>query len=391
MSLYWREGESPFWWYEFQVKGRKFRGSTFTDNKRAARAYEDRERVKAREEAARKPVVEPTTDADLTVTQVFGRYWLQRGINTAWKKSAEGHIRQILASLDGNKPYREIGNADVSRFVTYRKEVGRLYRTRSDNTEPMDDETRRKAKRKRSKGALVLTRKGDVSEATINRALHLWRAVHNKARDEWEIPVRPIKWGKHKGIEAQERVRSLSTEEVKRLLDCLPRYVALAATFAIATGCRLKETYTLTWERIDINGRHCSVLTKSKRKNATRQVELSWQAIAVLDEMKCATPNAKPSDPVFDAKNRRKIFLKALKDAGLSDFRWHDMRHVFASWMAASGSTIQAVSKLLGHSGIQVTMKYAHVFRDEMQRDVNRLPQIIDTKVLPIEKKKDAG
>lgn len=390
MSLYKREG-SPFWQYEFQVQKRKFRGSTKTDNKRIARTIEERERVKARESVARDPVAEQPTDADMTVSEVFGRYWLHHGNQTKWAKSAAGHIRQILASVDPNKLYREIGNADVSRFVTYRREVGRLYRTRADKDDEMDIQARRKAKRRRSKGGLVLTRHGDVSQATINRALHLWRAVHNMARDLWEIPVRPIKWGKHKGTEPQERVRSLSTDEVKRLVSHLPRDIALAAIFAVATGCRQNETFTLTWEHIDWTNRRCLVLAKSKIKGFRRNVELSAQALAVLAEMQAASPDAKPTDLVFSAKNRRKIFLKALKEAGISDFRWHDMRHVFATWMASTGATIQTVSKLLGHSSISVTMKYVGVFRDEMQHGVNRLPQIIDTNVLPIEKRKDVG
>src|SRR5215510_9658829 len=81
----------------------------------------------------------------------------------------------------------------------------------------------------------------NLSGATINRHLELWRAVHRKARDEWELPVRPISWKLHRRKQAKERVRSITHGEARRVIGALPEHIALIVMFSFATGCRRRK------------------------------------------------------------------------------------------------------------------------------------------------------
>jgi integrase len=87
------------------------------------------------------------------------------------------------------------------------------------------------------------------------------------------------------------------------------------------------------------------------------------------------TSRNRNGDLIFsDAKtNLRKNFEAALKRAEINDFRFHDLRHTFASYLVMNGANLKVVQQLLGHKDIQMTMRYSHLSQDHLQDAINRL------------------
>jgi len=132
------------------------------------------------------------------------------------------------------------------------------------------------------------------------------------------------------------------------------------------------------WDRVDYENLQAEVFTKG---GGTRFVDLSPDAVAVLAQ--CNGNRVL----VFDATNRRKIWEAALTAAGISDFRWHDLRHTFATWLGNKTGDIGVVMKGLGHSQIGTTMKYRHVVRADVKAGVNKLPTLIEGQVVPLKRR----
>jgi integrase len=76
---------------------------------------------------------------------------------------------------------------------------------------------------------------------------------------------------------------------------------------------------------------------------------------------------------VFSLPNFRKRFIKAVNEAGIEDFTFHDLRHTFASWLVMSGVDLATVSTLMGHRTIQMTMRYAHLAPDYLAEAVAQI------------------
>lgn len=354
MSVFKRsDGKSPFYYYEFQLEGRPFRGSTKRTTEREARAVEKDERERARLDLAaeRERVTGPAT-----VDEVFARYWKAKGHKLAWSYSVERHMRDMLAFFTPDRRFAEIGNAELAAALeTY--EAGTERVNRGGKT----------------------TRPGKVAPATVNARLAVFRAIYNTARDEWELPTKGIHFKSHKRKQAKERVRNIETDKARELIAALPWHILMMAAWSFATGCRLNETETLTWPRVNFETRQAEVLTKG---GGTRFVNLGPDALHILSQ--CDRNRVY----VFDSTNRRRHWQDALKKVRLKNFRWHDMRHCFATWAGNSGTDPAVLQRLLGHADIRTTMKYRHVLRAEPQKAVERLPTLLEGSVIPMKVQK---
>jgi integrase len=267
----------------------------------------------------------------------------------------------MLAHYGKEKLFGEIGNADVASML----EAYEASTTRNN---------------RKSKNGKVSTRPGKPTPSTVNRRLAVLRRIYNKVRVEWELPVKTINWKAHTREEPRERVRHITVEQARTLLDRLPPNVMEMVAWSLATGCRLNETETLTWERVNYETRQAEVLTKG---GGTRFVTLGPDALAVLAQI----PNR--GGFVFDKRNRRKIWEAAVKAAGLEDFRFHDLRHTFAVWVGNAGADIAVVQQLLGHSKIETTLRYRKVITGEKMKAVQNLPTLIDGDVVPMKRTSD--
>ncbi len=126
--------------------------------------------------------------------------------------------------------------------------------------------------------------------------------------------------------------------------------------FTVFTGLRKNNILTFKWPQVDMAGGWVTVTVKGDKRHAVR---LAAPAKALIGTLSRDRPL------VFDTLNFRKLSETVVLDAELDDFRFHDLRHTFASWARQAGSDIAAICEALGHSDITVTMKYAHIKPDE--------------------------
>jgi integrase len=187
-------------------------------------------------------------------------------------------------------------------------------------------------------------RKGNTP-ATINRYLATMRSLLRMARDEWQwldsIPKIRMLPGE------VERDRWLTKAEADQLIAvCLPHLAAIVR-FALATGCRAREILGLEWKRVDL-ARQTAWLNLTKN-GTPRGVPLNRNAVSVLEEQigkhpqYCFTYRGEP----IKANISNKAWFSALEKAGLHDFRFHDLRHTWASWHRQSGTSCDELKELL--------------------------------------------
>ncbi len=313
MSLFKRAG-SPFWQTEIQVRSRRIIRSTGTTSRREAEAFERKLREDSRKEADRGP---RSASADLTVDEMFGRYWLEHGSKLRWAANVAAYSKRIVGIL-GPVKVAALTQVDCSALME------------------------------------TLTSEG-MGKVSRNRALSVLRAAHSMAGRRWGCPIQLIDWRAFRIREPKERVRWATRDEAFALIANLPSHIGLIVEWSLYTGLRKRETLTLSKAAVSLAKNAVEVVVKG---GATRTVQLSPAARDVLERALIANPN---SERVFDGTNLRKHFLRACAKTGLRDFHFHDLRHTFATWLRQQGTAIEIVSRALGHSSIQVTQKYAHV------------------------------
>jgi integrase len=211
-----------------------------------------------------------------------------------------------------------------------------------------------------------------VTPTRVNRYLALIRAVLRKARDEWEW----IDKAPHVQLfpEPSTRVKFLTREQAARLVQELPDHLADMVEFSLATGLRQKNVRLLQWEQVSLECKKAWVEAHASKSGRAISVPLSDQALRVLRRRKGRHPKwvfALNGKPVYCPNTR--AWRKALKRAGIEGFRWHDLRHTWASWHVQSGTSLQELMELGGWSSYQMVLRYAHLGGDHLLEAANRI------------------
>lgn len=217
--------------------------------------------------------------------------------------------------------------------------------------------------------------KSGAANATVNRMLALLRAILRRAAFDWEwldaVPkVRLLK-------EPTRRVRFLSAAEATRLLEELPFHLAQMAAFSLATGLRKSNVTGLLWAQIDL--RRCTAWIhpdQSKTRKAIA-VPLNRDAMRVLHVQLGSHPTHVFS---FAGNSVCKVstaaWKKALRRAGIEDFRWHDLRHTWASWHVQSGTPLNVLQEMGGWETQAMVRRYAHFSSQHLAAYAEMLPSL---------------
>ncbi|HET7675215.1 MAG TPA: site-specific integrase [Gammaproteobacteria bacterium] len=206
-----------------------------------------------------------------------------------------------------------------------------------------------------------------TTPATVNRYLAALSVACNIAVKEWGwIDHNPLsKVAKLK--EPRGRVRFLSDDERERLLTACreseSKDLYPAVVLALSTGARRMEILGARWPQVDFAR---ATLTLEETKNGERRVlPLAGLALDLMRER--AKIRRIDSDLVFPGTSGKKpidlrhAFDKALERAKIEDFRWHDLRHSAASYLAMNGATLAEIAEVLGHKTLQMVKRYAHL------------------------------
>lgn len=137
------------------------------------------------------------------------------------------------------------------------------------------------------------------------------------------------------------------------------------------TGLRRGEVLKLRWSYVDFNRRILTVEGRNAKNQQTRHVSLNEEAINTLRHWR---EQSGPGAHVFDvATGFQKSWVKLLKRSRISHFRWHDLRNHFASRLVQRGVPLNTVRDLLGHSSVQMSLRYAHLAPDQRREAVAKL------------------
>lgn len=207
---------------------------------------------------------------------------------------------------------------------------------------------------------------------TTNRYLALIRAILRRACNEWEWAERVPKFKMFK--EAEGRVRSLSPQEFEKLRKELPTHLADMAVFAVATGLRQANVKELEWQYVDLERKHAWIPGSKYKNGKAHSVPLNEVALNVLRRQ-----IGKHSTRVFTFRGatitqvNTKAWTAALDRAGILDFKWHDLRHTFATWHRQAGTPTHELQRLGGWQTGAMVERYAHVAPEALQGAANRL------------------
>lgn len=204
-----------------------------------------------------------------------------------------------------------------------------------------------------------------LANGTCNRYLQLIKSSINVGINVMEVidiknPAVGIPLFPEEG-----RERYLNEEELARLLPVLIEdggQIAKITRFLLATGLRLSECLHCEWEHIDIKNRVMVIPSTRSKSKKVASIPLNDAAIQVLSncdrEINYPFANLKTKAPYVSIK---KGFLKLMQKAGIEGVTAHTCRHSFASLALQNGSSLSSISRLLNHSDISVTQKYAHL------------------------------
>lgn len=176
--------------------------------------------------------------------------------------------------------------------------------------------------------------------------------------------VRPWGWiavnpcnGIRKRSEGQKRCRFLSRDKIEKLVELSrPNHeLHLAVTLALSTGARIGELLAIRWEHVSSGG-NFAYLAWTKNKTP-RRVAVTGHGLASLQN----TPRGTGLVIGSTYKKISYAFKRVIREAGIEDFRFHDLRHTCASYLAMSGSSLVEIAEILGHKDLNSTMRYAHL------------------------------
>ena len=223
-------------------------------------------------------------------------------------------------------------------------------------------------------------REEQAAAKTVNSELALLSHAFKRAVAEWEWTDKNPVIGVSRERVDNHIERWLTLQEEKALLDASPDWLQEIILFAINTGLRQSEILDLEWPRVDLFRRTITLL-KQKNKSVDT-LPVNARALEVLTAR--AKVRSLVSDFVFannegkrrDARNLLRAFYIARDEAGITNFRFHDLRHTFATRLVQAGVDVYTVQKLGRWKTIQMVMRYAHHYPESLRPGIEALDRV---------------
>lgn len=262
--------------------------------------------------------------------------------------------------------------------------------------------TNRKAKERWEQRAVSMAKKGlnigeykpaAVSTSTKAKHLALMKALMRAAEREW-------KWIEKSPVikvpqERNKRVRWLEPAEAKRLIEECPEPLKSTVEFALATGLRRSNIVDLKWQQIDLQRKVAWIYPEESKSGRAIGVALNEMAESVLKRqigrhhnwVFVHTESVKRNDGTTTASVRKMrvdsntAWRAALKRAGIEDFRFHDLRHTWASWLIQAGVPLSALQEMGGWESIEMVQRYAHLAPNHLTEHARQIDAIFGSRV----------
>src|SRR5262249_8055635 len=217
------------------------------------------------------------------------------------------------------------------------------------------------------------------AEATINRELTMLKHLFNQCI-EWKFarvnPLEKVELFR----EENSRNRYLTEGEARKLLSCCHGNLRLLVLMAIHTGFRASELRSLRWFNVDFRNMSITVESAYSKNGETRTVPMTPDLQIALQAVYEERGKPAQDASVFLSrdgspwKNWRSAYKRALKQAGITNFTFHDLRHCFGSYLGMNNTNQKAMMELMGHKRPEMTMRYTHLSLDYKRAEVGKLP-----------------
>ncbi len=329
MSLY-KRTDSPHWWVKISHGGRTIQRSTGTPDRCKAEEYHDK--LKA-------------------------SLWEQQRLGIKPRRSWKEAVVRWLAETADKVTHQE----DIRKLRWLDAYLGHLM---------LDDITLDVLDRIKAEKLKV------AAKPTVNRYLALVRAILLRARNDWEWVERVPKVKLYR--EGPGRERSITPAQAEALLRELPTHQRDVVLFALATGLRQSNVVGLEWSHVNLDAGHAWIGANQSKNRKPIAVPLNATALVVLRRQ-----IGKHPEKVFTYAGKpigwanTEAWRKALKRAGIENFRWHDLRHTWASWHRQSGTTTHELQRLGGWRSSVMVERYAHLAPDHLATAAGRIDALL--------------
>jgi integrase len=352
MSIF-RRKSSTIWWVDITIDGNRIQRSTGTETETQAQEFHDRLKAQLREQ--KRLGIKPR------------RTWKEAAVRYVAEKSQKAslvadisHLRWLDQFLS-NKYLDEINKDLIGKITEARKCPYRIPRKNGSH------------------------RDLNPKPATVNRTLEIIRSVLRLAKDDWEwidrIPA--IKLLK----EPTRRISWITREKAEELLGALPHHSAEMMRFTLETGLRRANVTHLEWAQVDLERRTAWIHPDQAKARKPIPVPLSGNAVAILQRWK-----GKHEKFVFCFRGKpvtqtaTRMWRQVCVSVGLVGFRWHDLRHTWASWHTQDNTPLHVLQELGGWESSEMVRRYAHLSTAHLSEYVNRRQALRDVSVTPKEK-----
>jgi integrase len=274
-------------------------------------------------------------------------------------------LRQMLEPAWGDRLVTDITKSDVAKFLDFVAEG----RPRPCKLKPNN----RARKLQGHKPTPVrANRVGEVLRKMFTLAV------------EWEWRADNPAQGFHRRLE-HARERFLSPEELVRLAAALDKAAdqrgASIMRLCMLTGARVGEVRTARFEQFNLDYAIWSKPASTTKQRKIHRVPISQDVVAIVRQRKLVVPKENvwlfPGDAIGKpVREVRRFWLKIRQEADLPDVRIHDLRHTFASLLVSGGASLEVIGRLLGHSQMQTTQRYAHLMESPLRAGVDSVASI---------------
>ncbi len=331
--------KSGVWWTCIRHNGRKIQKSLETSDRKLAQAIE----AKIRADIVEGKFFDKPKGSSLTVKDLINRYLSDHSKPNKAIESykSDTYRSKVILKHFGKMLISEVAPRHISKFIKARRKDG-------------------------------------VSETTIRHELHIMRHSYSLAMKEWELinesPFAKIKLPRGDN----KRVRYLSDDEEKMLMQALPEWLKPIVIVAKETGMRLSNVLSLRWKQVNLFQKVVILeTTKNKEPLGIPMTDKVFNILKSLSKIRRID-----SDYIFgygkDGKPFGRFwvsesFRNARKKAGIEDLRFHDLRHDFCSKLVQRGVDLYSVAGLAGHKDIKTTQRYAHLSPEKLKSAISVL------------------
>jgi integrase len=354
MSVFKTKKSGELYWYDFQIDGHRFYGSTKCASRKEAEKVEalERDRAKALTKAAK------FAAGSLQIDHVAARYWDQVGQHHSGQDATEQNLARLVSYFGPAKLLTDIDDAQVVKLISWR----RGHRIKGRKDAPL------------------------ISPSTVNRSTtKVLKRLFSFAQSERARFEHEPNWTRHWLKEPEERVRELHDGEAERIEAEMRADYGPFFDFVGATGLRQAECL-LKWSQVNFGTRQIVRFGKGGRRitfpitPAIRDIlfplqgqhaEFVFTYVAVYGNKRLGVVRGQRYPLTLNGVKSRWQRMRA--KAGVIDFRFHDYRHDFGTKLLRQTGNLKLVQKAMNHKDIKSTLRYAHVLDEDVATAVESM------------------